>query len=438
MKEISVLKQIAENLTERKSSAALNNYQVLTNNIIYLNDLCKKILIEYEKIYNLIDVEIKKENNLKCMLIDDSKQDFYLKKLILAIFKNDISILNKFLMETRADKRELVNIDNINRLGRGFNDYNELVTTSRQFVDGLVSDIYQLLVWDAKELNYHILKSLSSFDKYATESLKKSIFNNDVKRVLNDFNSLSNNKKLGKESDFSKCSNKSFRDKVNYIFNMLNLRDNTALNFKDEIINLYGFSSEFTHVGYISTFFTSSIMKNEVLFCDEVGPYLLSSENFNELKYEILNSGMVFLSYIYLPSIVKCLSYVFENNSFVIFKEKIEHLIKEIDDGLETRYQSYYAFIVSDYKTSGKTYPFSCICGYTNTLKPPYRSSDQYCRKCGSSINLIAIESDSGYIVTNKGLARVIGSNAPILSEEEERKKFEEILKQNPINVPSV
>ncbi len=39
MNEIDILKSIAENLSERKSTAALNNYEVLCNNIEYVNDL---------------------------------------------------------------------------------------------------------------------------------------------------------------------------------------------------------------------------------------------------------------------------------------------------------------------------------------------------------------------------------------------------------------
>jgi hypothetical protein len=39
MNEIDILKSIADNLSERKSTAALNNYEVLCNNIKYVNDL---------------------------------------------------------------------------------------------------------------------------------------------------------------------------------------------------------------------------------------------------------------------------------------------------------------------------------------------------------------------------------------------------------------
>lgn len=432
MNEMDVLRKISDNLVERKSSAALNNYQVLTNNIEYLNNLYSQTFIKYSEIYQSLINEIKIGIHLNQNFQDDTKQEFYLKRIISAILNNDINILGKFLECTKPDCRDDVKIDTVYQLSKGFNDYNELVTTSRQFIDSLVADIYQILIWDAKELNYHILKSLSSFRKYATESLVHSIFNEETQEILDKFNLLSKNKKLGKKSDFTKCDNKSFKDKLDYIYEKLELKDDIDEHFKSEIINLYGFSSEFTHVGYISTFFASSTNKNEVIFGDDIGPYLLSSENFNELKYRILNSGMIFLSSIYFPALIKCFSNVFIENSFNTLEKDIKKLIEDIDKGLATRYQTHYAFIVSDYKLSGKEYPFQCVCGHNNILKPPYRSSDQYCRKCGSSITLIAVEEKHGYIVTNNGLARVIGSNAPILTEEEEYKYFEEILKQHP------
>ena len=49
--------------------------------------------------------------------------------------------------------------------------------------------------------------------------------------------------------------------------------------------NLFRFSSEFTHIGYTSTLFTSSD-SSDIIFGSDIGPYLLSTENFNELKKE--------------------------------------------------------------------------------------------------------------------------------------------------------
>ena len=59
--------------------------------------------------------------------------------------------------------------------------------------------------------------------------------------------------------------------------------------FKQEIKNLFSFSSEFTHIGYVSTFFTSS-NTSEVIFGDSISPYLPSTENFSELKYRDIST----------------------------------------------------------------------------------------------------------------------------------------------------
>ena len=42
MNEIDILKKLASNLTERKSVAALRNYEVLCNNISFSHDLLEK------------------------------------------------------------------------------------------------------------------------------------------------------------------------------------------------------------------------------------------------------------------------------------------------------------------------------------------------------------------------------------------------------------
>lgn len=59
MNEIDILKSIAENLSERKSTAALNNYEVLCNNIKYVNDLLFWGVSSLMKIQNQLDMAYK-------------------------------------------------------------------------------------------------------------------------------------------------------------------------------------------------------------------------------------------------------------------------------------------------------------------------------------------------------------------------------------------
>jgi len=60
--EIDILKKLASNLTERKSVAALSNYEVLCNNISFSHDLLKKALSYLKHIVS----------QLKCTLDNNS------------------------------------------------------------------------------------------------------------------------------------------------------------------------------------------------------------------------------------------------------------------------------------------------------------------------------------------------------------------------------
>ena len=130
-------------------------------------------------------------------------------------------------------------------------------------------------------LSFQVLVSLNSFNKYATKSIKHGIFNTAIQDSLNEFEALGYNERVrGQESAITKCDKKTFGEKVDFLFDGLGLSAET--DFKEELKNLFSFSSEFTHIGYVSTFFTSSDM-SEVIFTDSVSPYLPSTENFSEL-----------------------------------------------------------------------------------------------------------------------------------------------------------
>ena len=89
---------------------------------------------------------------------------------------------------------------------------------------------------------------------------------------------------------------------------------------------MFKFSSEFTHIGYISTFF-SSTEQLDVVFGSNIGPYLLSTENFNELKYEIITTMLKFFAKIYMASISKMLEKIFCDKYSKKIIESIEKLL---------------------------------------------------------------------------------------------------------------
>jgi len=299
MTEYDVLKSITDNLVERKSTAALNNYLVLCNNISYLSRVFGHSIDVIERTCNTLAEKLSDDANVQNEFKKTSEVPYLFRKLIPRILRNDLCICEKCYLLTQADDRTGVTVEGVHKLSRRFSDYNELMTATRQLIDSLVSDSYQLLLLDAKEFNYHVLTSLNSFNKYVTKSIRHAVIQSSISASLTEFETLSFPQWAN--SHITQCSQLTFSKKVDFIYNAI--APNTISKFQDDIKNIFKFSSEFTHIGYVSTFFTSD-SQGEIIFGDDIGPYLPSTENFSELKYEILFSILKFIAELYLPVLI--------------------------------------------------------------------------------------------------------------------------------------
>lgn len=425
MNEIDVLKKIASNLTERKSSAALSNYDVLCNNISFLHGLFEKSIVYLEYIVNSLKYILDK----KISLTGDFKENELLHPFVLIIpslLSNDLEVIKKLSAYTSPDDRRGIKVENVGILHRGFIDYNNLLTATRQLIDSLVTDSYQLYLLDPKEFNYHVLLSLNSFEKYATKSIRQGLFNEELEDALIEFRKLKFDD--WKNSSFTKCQHVHFSSKVDFLISNLNETTTNDDVLKEEIKNLFKFSSEFTHIGYISTFFTSQT-GSQVIFSGEQSPYLPSTENFSELKYKILETCVNFICKIYLPSLRLCVSKMISAQENIGLQHNLNNLILLLDKGIKTRNNSYYFFVRSCLIGSSKVIDLPCLCGFLNKWKPPHNNSDLFCMGCGSSYNIMAMEGDPGYIITNNGPVKVIGSEVPDFQDLPEKQQ-QEILKK--------
>ena len=425
LNEFDALKAIAESLSERKSLAALSNYQVLDNNVNYVNNLFRESSSGLAKIAIEMKASLEDDSLASSEAKDNTCPLYYFRRILPRLVTNGVQISRKFQNHTISDNRSNITIENLHLLQKSFADYSELVTSTRQFVDSLISDSYQMVCLEPKLLNYQVLSSLSSFEKYATKSIWHCIANDELIKAFKIFDSLKFKDRA--DSQISKCTHKTFAGKVDCILSQLRVGDSEISN---ELKNLFKFSSEFTHVGYVSTMF-SSTYGPEVIFKDEISPYLPSTENFSELKYRLLETAVKLYSKIYLPSLKHALKRLlgdFSNN----INEKIGTLINAIEDGLGTRNNQYYFFIRSSIVKSDNDIKLPCRCGTVRVWTSPHDRSNLFCKKCGSSFNLIEMEGDPGYIITSEGPAKVIGSEAPDLEDlpKEELKDLLEKCKQ--------
>ncbi len=409
MNEIDILNKLASNLTERKSVAALSNYDVLCNNILFSHDLLNKGLNYLKHIVSELKSTLENDDSLRCDYQSGNDRNSF-SLIVPSLLSNDLEAINKLFLQTAPDNRDGIDENNVGELHKGFVDYNNLVTATRQFIDSLVTDAYQLQMLDPKEFNYHALLSLNSFDKYATKSIRQGLFNDEVEDSLSEF------KQLGfrdwKNSNITKCQHINFANKVDYLFSELNHLAPEDDSFKDEIKNLFKFSSEFTHIGYISTFFTSQ-SGSQPIFGSEQGPYLPSTENFSELKYQILESCINFIFRVYAPSIKKCTTKMVLDDRSNSIIGNIDNLITMLEHDIKTRNNNYFFFVCSSLIGSQNVIELPCICNHVNYWKPPHNNSDLFCMGCGSSYNIMGMEGDPGYIITNNGPVKVIGSNVP-------------------------
>lgn len=419
-KDIDVLKILSDNFKERKHGAALSNYLILCNNISFLNNTLLKY-IEFSKLFlQKFDEYIHTNEYLNVDCLDNSKSVYYLKFLIPRIIKNNMEILGKFYSLTFPDKRSEINIENVGVLAKGFEDYNKLVTNARQFIESVVVSSYQMLMFDSKELNYQILTSLNSFYKYATKSLKMAVFNDELMDLLKNMTKLSY--KQWKKSDITKCKYITFGDKLEYIFKCLKAESNEL---KNQLNNLYKFSSDFTHIGFVSTFYVSA-SDTDVIFGDENGPYLSSTENYNELKYEIIRTALETIYQIYNPSLIEFIKKIFIAERAETIISDFKALNENINNDILSRNNTYYFFITEDYFNSNNDIELECRCGTRNIWPAPHKENGAICKGCGSNINFIVLEGDPGYIITSDGPARVLGSSAPLIENmsDEERERL--------------
>jgi len=407
MNELEILKSIGSNLTDRKTVAALSNFDVLCNNITFLNDAFVRALKSLRTCRADLQAVLSVDSNLNTQYQSGADLNAFV-PIVDRLQLNGHSVFQKLADLSAPVDRNGITVENVSFLARGFDDYNTLVTATRQYVDSVVSDSYQLVLLDPKALNYHVLVSLNSFSKYATKSLAHALFNSDVQAALAEFENLKF--KDWAKSGITECKHKTFGNKVDFLFSELGLH--TELSLTEDIKSLFKFSSEFTHIGYVSTFFTATA-ESEVIFGDDTGPYLPSTENHSELQYKILVTACQVLASVYMPSLIRCVGTLTENSSGDAISETLRQSAESLTKDIASRNAEYYFFIKSGLIGSSFVFPLTCMCGSTRNWDPPHESSKLYCESCGSSFKLMEVDGNGGYVITSSGPARIIGSDAP-------------------------
>jgi hypothetical protein len=184
-----ILSRIASTLSERKNSAALSNYEVLANNIKYVNNVLKAALRDLAGIQVSAARALSVPHNRTPDFADGTRLAPFA-QIVPRVIANSLSVLEKFALQTEPDDRSGITIENVSRLRRGFLEYSALATATRQVVDSIVSDAYQLHLLETRSLNHHVLVSLNSFDRYVTPSIRHALFSDELAEALAEFRGI--------------------------------------------------------------------------------------------------------------------------------------------------------------------------------------------------------------------------------------------------------
>ncbi len=122
MNEFDILKKLASNLTERKSVAALSNYEVLCSNISFSHDLLGKGIRFLKHIVSTIKCTLNKNDSLRLEYQSGNDLNPFT-ALVPSLLSNDLEAINKLSLHTEPDNRDDVDVDNVWRLHRGFVEY---------------------------------------------------------------------------------------------------------------------------------------------------------------------------------------------------------------------------------------------------------------------------------------------------------------------------
>ena len=407
MNEIDVLKKISSNLTDRKNSAALSDYRVLCSNIAFLNEAFSNTIGTLRRLHGEVASSLKNDSLLNPQYKSGTDLNAFV-PIVSRLQLNSFPVFEKLATLTTPDERAHIDPENVWALSRGFDDYNNLVSATRQYIDSIVSDSYQLYLLDPKSFNYHVLVSLNSFSKYATKSLGHALFNSEVESALNEFGTIKF--KDWPKSHITECNHTTFAQKVDFLFSVLGAPSDPDL--PDDLKNIFKFSSEFTHIGYISTFFTSTAGA-EVIFGDDDGPYLPSTENFSELKYEILETACKALVATYIPSLIKCMEKLMLKPQAEKLAASLHLSAEVLSEAITSGNSKYYFFVKPGLIGSATSIPLTCVCGATKTWAPPHTTTELYCESCGSSFQLLEVDGEGGYVITGNGPVKIIGANVP-------------------------
>ena len=397
-KAFDALRIIASNFEATRDQAGLSDYAAFQNITDRANSALHDAIVQVRSLANSFAAEIAGTSDHA--LIHMPKVYFGLFRTIVPrIVNNDLTLAENFTRVTRSDNY-LADHEKGGPVNRTFADFANLLTVTRQFIDAIVTDSYQMTKLDPRVTNYIILDSLRSFEGFATPSMAHAIMSTDLLQLA----------KSPKDVAVACLPHSKFSDRLQFIVASFFKDDQSA--FERRVNKLYKFASEFTHVGFVSTYFSTTA--SDLISGDAFGrPYLLSAENFSEIRFEVLDLSLEIFCKVFLSAFIHASGEMLITSSVDTYRTKLYGLTAQMEAKMSVVNRSYRYFIGNDTIQSNQEITTPCPCGAELRWTLP-KGLPRLCLSCGSIFEAIVLERDSGYVMGSVSGIRLVGSKRPI------------------------
>jgi hypothetical protein len=327
------------------------------------------------------------------------------RQIVPVLLESFQRIAHKLLAATKPAKRA-TSIDEIARIEARHDDFIDLGTVVRQFIDSMIETAYQATKLDPHAFNYKFFESLVSFAPVAPLSLHSRLYSEEIQRTIQNFAAPDGRKR--RVEAYASNEHRKFGERVDF------LGAHVGANqwCRDRIKLVFKFCSDLVHLGYASDVALGSISTGQIVLGTAGDYYTASAENLAEVKLRLLREcAHYYVQFFIAACKVSMQSMLTDALEGVEMLDRAGQALST-SHGLNDR--TAFEFIRDGLVGSDRTINIECgRCGDRFSWKPPHHRWDCYCRGCGALYEVEIVPEAVDYMVSVEGASLVLGSDAP-------------------------
>lgn len=327
------------------------------------------------------------------------------RQIIPILIESFQRIAHKLLAATKPAQRAN-SIDELARIEAHYDDFIDLGTAVRQFIDSMVETAYQTTKLDPHAFNYKFFESLVSFAPVAPLSLNSRLYSEEIQRTIQHFAAPDGRKR--RVEAYASNEHSRFGERVDF----LGVHVGASQWCQDGIKLVFKFCSDLVHLGYASDVALGSARTGQIVLGTAGDYYTASAENLAEVKLRLLRQCAHYYVQFFIAACKASMQSMLTDALDGVEMLDCTGRTLSTSHGLNDR--TAFEFIRDGLVGSDRTIDIECgRCGDRFSWKPPHHRWDCYCRDCGALYEIDIVPEAFDYMVSVEGESLVLGSDAP-------------------------